>query len=377
MKKLIYTLLTLTVVACGSKEKNLKEIIAEKNIKQIKSKRAALVTDLKLLDDALIKLDTVKKLALVSTLKPTPTMFQHFVEIQGNVETKQNLLVFAEMGGSLQTITVKEGQKVSKGQTIAIINDSGIKEQLGQAETALKLAQTTFERQERLWKQKIGSEMQFLQAKANFETQEKMVDQINKQLNKSEIKAPFTGVVDDIITEQGSFIAPGQTPILRLVNLNNMTIEAEIPETFIRFVSKGKKVKAFFPVLDTETETTITQAGNFINPNNRKFKVEMKVPKNINAKPNMSVRLLVNDYENKNAILIPQSIISENENNEEYVYVIIHKEGKNYAHKNIIKTGKTSKNKIEVLKGLSPTSQLIIEGARTVREGQQVKILNN
>ena len=377
MKKILYTLFAITLVACGSKEKTITDIIAEKDIKEIKTKRATVVANLKLLDDALVQLDTVKKLALVSTITPSPTTFQHFVEIQGNVETKQNLVLFAEMGGMLKSIPVKEGQRVSKGQTIAVIDDAGIKEQLAQAETSTKLAQTTFERQERLWAQKIGSELQFLQAKANYETQAKAVEQIKKQLSKSYITAPFSGVIDDIITEAGSFIAPGQTPILRLVNLNSMTINAEVPETFIRFVKKGKKVKAFFPVLDADTETTITQAGNFINPNNRKFKIEMEVPKNINAKPNMSVRLLVNDYENKNAILIPQSIISENENNEEYVYVITQKEGKNYAHKNIVKTGKTNKNQIEVLEGLSSASQLIIEGARTVREGQQVKILNN
>lgn len=376
MKKVIYTLFALSVIACGSKEKSVNDIIAGKDIKLIKEKRSTIIADLKLLDESLVELDTVKKLALVSTHQPIATDFNHFIEIQGNVETKQNLILYPEMGGKLKSMIVKEGQKVSKGQTIAIIDDSGIKEQVAQLEANAALAKTTFERQERLWNQKIGSEIQYLQAKAAYEANSKAVAQVKKQLKKAKITAPFSGIIDDIITDEGSFVSPGQTPIIRLVNLNNMTINAEIPETFVRFIKQGKKVKAYFPVLDIQAETIITQAGNFINPNNRKFKVEMEIPKNINAKPNMTVHLYVNDYNNEKAFLIPQSIISENEKNEKYIYVAI-KDGKRYfAKKNFIKTGRSSKNDIEVLEGLSNQSHVIIEGARTVREGQEVKILN-
>jgi len=377
MKKLILSLLAISIIACAPKEKSIDDIIASKDIKVIKTKRSSVVTNLKLLDDALQTLDTVKKLALVSTQKPIIAPFYHFVEIQGNVETKQNIILYPEMGGQLKNILVKEGQYVSKGQSIAIIDDSGLSEQLAQTQAAANLSKTTFERQSRLWEQKIGSEIQYLQAKTDFEAKTKMVEQLQKQLSKTTVTAPFAGVIDDIITEQGSFVAPGQSPITRIINLNNMTITAEIPETFIRFVQKGKKVKAFFTVLDKEVETHITQAGNFINPNNRKFKIEMAVPKTVNAKPNMSVRLLVNDYANDNAIMIPQSIISENEKREEYIYVVKQEDGKNIAHKQFINTGKTNKNNIEVLKGLKTDLEIIIEGARTVREGQEVQIIND
>ncbi len=376
MKQILYTILAITVVACGNKEKSITDIISSKDIKAIKTERSKVVAELKLLDDALVQLDTIKKLPLVSTLQPKTQAFNHFVEIQGNVETKQNLILFPEMGGLLKRVLVKDGQRVSKGQTIAIIDDAGLKEQLAQLSARADLSKTTFERQERLWKQKIGSEIQFLQTQTAYLADLNAVKQLKTQIDKVNIHAPFSGIIDEVITDEGSFVAPGQTPIARLVNLNNMTIAAEIPETYVRFVKKGKKVKAFFPVLDKHTETVITQAGNFINPNNRKFKVEMQVPKNIEAKPNMSVRLLVNDYQNEQAILIPQSIISENENNEEYIYVAVKENGKYMAKKSFIKTGKTSKNDIEVLEGLSTNSQIIIEGARTIREGQQIKILN-
>lgn len=376
MKRVIYTLLAITAIACGSKEKSISDIVAAKDIKLIKEKRSSIVSDLKLLDEALVQLDTIKKLALVSTQNPTTTLFNHFVEVQGNIETTQNLILYPEMGGLLKRVLVKEGQKVSKGQAVAIIDDSGLKEQLAQIEANTALAKTTYERQERLWSQKIGSEIEFLRAKTTYESQVQGVEQLKKQLRKTTLTAPFSGVIDDVITDEGSYVAPGQSPIIRLINLNNMTISAEVPETFVRFVKKGKKVKAFFPVLDKEIETVVTQAGNFINPNNRKFKIEMRVPHGVQAKPNMTVRLLVNDYQNENAILIPQSIISENENNEAYVYVATKENNKYFAHKNFITIGKSSKNDIEVLKGLTLNSQIIIEGARTVREGQQIKILN-
>ncbi|MDO6803917.1 efflux RND transporter periplasmic adaptor subunit [Wenyingzhuangia sp. 1_MG-2023] len=377
MKKIVLTISAITMIACGSKnEQTVADIIANKNIKEIKAKRNSLLSDLKELENAIATLDTIKRAALVSTLTTEVSDFYHYVEIQGNVETKQNLILYPEIGGALKSILVKEGQKVSKGQTIAIIDDSGLSDQLAQLEADAGLAKTTFERQERLWNQKIGSEIQFLQAKTAYAAKSKAVDNLKKQIAKTQLKAPYSGIVDDIITDQGSYVMPGQSPIIRLVNLSDMTISAEIPETFIKYVKKGKKVDLYIPVLDAKAETIITQTGNYINPNNRKFKVEMNVPNNIEAKPNMSVRLSINDYHNETAILIPQSIISENEYNEEYVFTAVKKGNAYVAKKTFVELGKTSKNDIEVTKGLTPNTHVIVEGARSVKEGQEVTILN-
>ncbi|MDO6738337.1 efflux RND transporter periplasmic adaptor subunit [Wenyingzhuangia sp. 2_MG-2023] len=377
MKKIVLTISAITMIACGSKnEQTVADIIANKNIKEIKAKRNSLLSDVKELENAIATLDTIKRAALVSTLTTEVSDFYHYVEIQGNVETKQNLILYPEIGGALKSILVKEGQKVSKGQTIAIIDDSGLSDQLAQLEADAGLAKTTFERQERLWNQKIGSEIQFLQAKTAYAAKSKAVDNLKKQIAKTQLKAPYGGIVDDIITDQGSYVMPGQSPIIRLVNLSDMTISAEIPETFIKYVKKGKKVDLYIPVLDAKAETIITQTGNYINPNNRKFKVEMNVPNNIEAKPNMSVRLSINDYHNETAILIPQSIISENEYNEEYVFTAVKKGSAYVAKKTFVELGKTSKNDIEVTKGLTPNTHVIVEGARSVKEGQEVTILN-
>jgi len=256
---------------------------------------------------------------------------------------------------------------------------------LAQLEIQAELAKTTYERQKRLWEQKIGSEIQFLQAKSNFEAQSRAVDQLKEQFSKTIVRAPFSGTIDDIITEKGNVVAAGQTPLILLVNLNNMYIETDVPESYITSVTKNKEVIVELPVLNKTINTKVRQAGSFINPANRTFKIEVAIPNaDKSVKPNLTAKLKINDYSNPKAILIPQSIISENANGEQYVYVI--KDLKENigntqrkmgtAVRAIIKTGKTQGDIIEVLEGLENGTQIIKEGARSVKEGQIVELIN-
>src|SRR5690606_5928895 len=232
-------------------------------------------------------------------------------------------------------------------------------------------------RQKRLWEQKIGSEIQFLQAKTSYEAQQETVNQLKKQLDKTELRAPFSGIVDNVMIEQGSVVAP-QSPIFRVINLDDMYIETNVPESYLRDVVVGKNVQIEFPVLDKNIEGEIRQAGNFINPANRTFRIEVAVPnKDKLIKPNLTARLKINDYTNKNAILIPQSIISENAEGEQYVYILKDKNGDQaVANRVIIKTGKTQGDVVEVLSGIEQNTEIIKEGARSVKDGQTVKITN-
>jgi RND family efflux transporter MFP subunit len=276
-------------------------------------------------------------------------------------------------------VQVKKGQRVSKGQTIARIDDGGLSNQVAQLETQAALAKTTFERQERLWNQKIGSEIQFLQAKSQYESSENMVKQMKSQLGKTLVKAPFSGVIDDVITEQGTVVAPGMA-LFRIVNLSNMYVSAEVPESYLNTVTKGKEVSVFFPVLGETISTTVRQTGNYINPSNRSFPIEIAVPnKTGKVKPNLTARLSINDYTAKNAILIPLNVINENAEGEQYVYTAFAKaEGnKNIAKQKIITTGKSQGDRIEVLSGIKVGDQIIVEGARSVKDEQEVRILTN
>lgn len=385
--KTIYTLLLVTVLlsSCGSKnKKSVEDIIATNDLELIRKKKSELdVTareisvQLKQLEKTLKVLNPQAKIPLITTFKAKEGVFNHFAELQGSVSTKQNLVIHPEFAGILTSVYVKEGQKVNKGQLLAKIDDGGLSQQLSQLKIQTELAKTTFERQDRLWKQKIGSEIQYLQAKASYEAQLQATNQLEQQVGKTEVRAPFAGTIDDVITEQGSVVAPGQSELFRIVNLDNMYIETDVPERYVSDITKGKKVTVYFPVLGKELETEVRQAGNFINPANRTFKVEVAIPnKDKSIKPNLTARLKINDYSNNKAILIPQSIISENAQGQQYVYTITDKiDNKAKVKRVIIKTGKTQDDYIEVLSGITNGVEIIDEGARSVKEGQDVKVL--
>ncbi len=387
MRKIYSLVLALFILSsCGGdkKEQSIEEVIATKNLNQIRTKKSELdkkiqeISDnIKLLNTEIEKLDTLKRVPLVTAIKTKNEVFTHYLELQGNVKTKQNVLIYPEMAGRLDAVYVKEGQKVVKGQALAKIDDVGMKQQVAQLEATAALAKTTFERQKRLWDEKIGSEIQFLQAKTNYETQKNALAQLKKQFDKTIIRAPFSGIIDDVIKDQGTVVAPGPgAEVFRIVNLSNMFIEADVPETYISSITPGKFVAIDFPVLGKTVETKVRQTGNFINPANRTFSIEVGVPNQDNSiKPNLTAKLKINDYTNPEAILIPQSIISENAEGEQYVYVVKKNKGNNgIATQVVVKTGKTQGDIIEVLSGVKVGDQLIEAGARTVKDGQEVRI---
>ena len=389
MKK-IYTILLASLIlsACGNKkEVSVDEIIASNDVEKIKSKKADLEAkeyelslEIEKLNDKLDDLDEDKNIPLITTFKVEEKIFNHFIELQGSVQTKQNVLIYPEMPGILQSVYVKEGQNVTKGQILATIDDGGMSQQLAQLEANTQLAKTTYERQKRLWDQKIGSEIQFLQAKTSYDAQKSAVNQLKSQLGKATIRAPFSGIIDDVFKERGTVVSPGQgSEIFRIVNLSNMYIETEVPETYIGSITKNKDVEVDFPVIGESLKAKIRQVGNFINPNNRSFKIEVGVP-NLKGKikPNLTARLKLNDYTNPDAILIPQNIISENAKGEQFIYIIKDRKENNeaVAERLIIETGKTQGDMIEVVENLPAGSEVIIEGARSVNNGQVVKVIN-
>lgn len=388
--KYIYLLITMTLLlaSCGNKkEVSVDAILATNDIKQIKSKKIEITTkqqtlsvELKKLNDKIDALDVNKNMPLITTYLVKEEIFTHFIELQGNVQTKQNILIYPEMPGILQSVFVTEGQSVSKGQVLAKIDDGGMSQQVAQLEANAQLAKTTYERQKRLWDQKIGSEIQFLQTKTSFEAQQSAVAQLKRQLTKATIRAPFSGIIDAIFKERGTVVAPGSgAEIFRIVNLSNMYIETEVPETYIGSITKNKIVEVNFPVLGETLTSKVRQVGHFINPSNRSFIIEIDVP-NLkgNVKPNLTARLKLNDYTSENAVLIPQSIISENSKGEQFIYIIKDKKENNEAvtERVIIETGKTQGDMIEVTKYLAANDEIIMEGARSVTNGQVVKVIN-
>ncbi|MFT5243291.1 MAG: membrane fusion protein (multidrug efflux system) [Glaciecola sp.] len=388
MKHIYSTLIIiLLLVSCsGDKKNSVKNVIDKGDLEIIRKKRGELVNDqqalndqIKLLDEKIKTLDTTKNIPLITTFNVKTEVFNHVLELQGNVTTKNLMTITPEYNGILTNVYVKEGQNVSKGQLLAKIDDGGLSQQIAQFKIQADLAKTTFERQKRLWEQKIGSEIQYLQAKSNYESQQEAVNQLNQQIGKTLVRAPFSGSIDDVITEQGTVVAAGMTQLLRIVNLDNMYVETEVPERYVANVTEGKKVTVELAVLGKTIDTKIRQADNVINPANRTFKAEIEIPnKDKSIKPNLTARLKINDYTNENALLIPQSVISENAEGSQYIYVVTDKDdnGIGTAKRVIIETGKTQGDNIEVLKGIEDGAEIIKEGARSVRDGQSVEVIN-
>jgi len=388
MKYLYVTFLTaLICTSCGNqKDVSVEAVLATNDATQIQSKKteidakqAKFSAELEKLNNWLEDLNQNKNIPLITTFKVKVATFTHFIELQGNVQTKQNVLIYPEMLGVLKSVFVKEGQEVTKGQALATIDDGGMSEQLAQLNANAQLAKTTYERQKRLWNQKIGSEIQFLQAQTSYETQKSAVNQLKNQLEKATINAPFSGIIDNIFKEKGTVVAPGAgSEIFRIINLSNMYIETDVPETYIGNITENKAVEVSFPVLGAIVHSKIRQVGNYINPNNRSFKIEIGVPSlNGKVKPNLTAKLKLNDYTNTNALLIPQSIISENAKGEQFIYIVKDKNENDEAitERLIIETGKTQGDLIEVTKNLLAGAEIVMEGARSVTNGQVVKVI--
>jgi RND family efflux transporter MFP subunit len=251
--------------------------------------------------------------------------------------------------------------------------------QLEQLRASAALAKTTFDRQSRLWEQQIGSEIQYLQAKTQYEAQKNAFEQMEKMLAKTRVTAPFSGIIDQVLADPGSLVAPGMAgQLFRLINLSNMYVVVDVPERYIGTIKKGNTAFVHIDVLGKTLPTSVRETGNFIAPSNRSFEVELAVPnKDKSIKPNINARVSINDYTSAEAILIPQSVISENAAGQQYVYVLSdYSNGIGTAKRRIIETGEASETAIEILSGLEAGESIIVEGARRLKDGQRIKIID-
>jgi len=326
MKNMFFLLILTIVFSCDTSVKE------SQSLTELRVKKASLIeqmdrigTELKDIEMAISELDTLKKLMAVTSIKAEIKDFNHYIEVQGTVKADQTIELHAEMGGTVTAILVKEGQNVSKGQILATLDSDVIDSSVLQLNTQLALATTTFERQARLWEQNIGSEIQYLQAKAQKEGLENNMESLKAQARKMKIIAPFSGVIDQIFAKTGELTSP-QMPFLRLVNLSNVYVESEVTETYLKSIKKGTAVLLSFSSIGASTKASISQVGNFINPNNRSFKTRIDL-KNINneLKANLLADIKINDFK-ANGIVIPSRLVQKDRDDKTFVYTIEIKE---------------------------------------------------
>lgn len=378
MTKQIFILLIAAtlVVSCGQKDNNqtVDQLIAAKNNKELQARKALIQADLAKIEAALATLNVRKEEALVSVATLKDTVFNHYLDIQGSVETKENILIQPEMPGTLVALNVKAGQRVSKGQLLARVDDGGSSQQVASLETQYQLAKTTFERQKNLWSQKIGSEIQYLQAQTQMLSLQRSVAQAKAMLSKTEIRAPFSGTIDEVFVERGQVVSAGPQGLMRIVNLNNMYVSTSIPESYIGKLKVGTQVDVFLTSLNKNYKGKVRQIGNFINPNNRSFGIEVSIPNPENLlRPNQVAKLKVIDYTVKNAIVVPSNVIQEDGKGNQFVFVATNSDGKTAtAKKAMVSIGKSSDNVTEILSGLSANDIIVIEGVNTISEGMKL-----
>ncbi|RCL68355.1 MAG: efflux RND transporter periplasmic adaptor subunit [Cryomorphaceae bacterium] len=382
MNKKFYLFTLLLLFSCESNE-TLESIIESNDIEKIKLARKTIVasqqdlnTKIELLDNRIEELNENPQLPIVQVVSIKPSQFDHYIQVQGSVKSDQLINILPEFSGIIKNIYVKSGDQVKKGDPLVKIDDGGLKEQLSQLEIKFELTKTTFERQKRLWEQKIGSEIQFLETKSMFEAQKQAINQLKKQIQKTLIQAPFGGTIDNVIVKLGEVVYPGRSNLMMLLNMDNLYVESNVPEKYISSIKVGNKAILEFPLIGKSVSTIIRQSGNYIHPINRTFKIEMDIKSvDFGVKPNLNSKVRINDYSNKKALMINQNIISVDSNNEEFVYKLYSKNNKDYVSKTTIETGKSDGKNIEVISGLNQGDFIVSEGIRKLVDNSRVKII--
>ena len=368
IKRLIF-IVVIAIIFTSCSEDN------KSKLKRLKEKRDELTVQINALEEILAgeKTETTEKLVCINVEKVQPGVFKHFMEAQGTVESDNNILIPAETPAVVQKIHVKKGDKISKGQLLAELDAIIINRGIDELRTQLDLASTVFERQKRLWNQKIGSEIQYLQTKANKETLDRKIKTLQEQLLKTKIFSPIKGSIDEIFIKESEMAFAGMGAI-RVVELSKLKINAELSESYISQVKKDDIVKVYLPIIEKSLELSINSVSQVINPDNRTFSVEIFIPEQEkDIKPNMLSVLTINDYTNNNALVVPLNIVQKT-GEENFLFVAKQNNKKWFAEKRIIKTGKNYNNKIEILSGMSPNEFVVVMGYQDLTNGQGIEV---
>lgn len=312
----------------------------------------------------------------VSVIKVAPESFKSYLELQGRVDFDQNATVAARAAGTLTSLRVQRGDRVSKGQTLATVDASVLDASIAELRTRMDLARVVYEKQDRLWKQEIGTEIQYLQAKNNYQALQRNLAALNQQRALYSVVAPFSGTVDDVLPKIGETVAPG-APVAKLISSSGSgKILADVSEAYASRIKAGDKALVTIPDLGgEELPAMVRVVSSTINPTSRTFTTELRLSGNKagQLRPNMVANVRIQNYDRQNATVLPVDLVQKDEQNS-YVLVVSEKGGKKVAAKRVIQTGQTYNGKVEVTSGLQAGDQVISAGYQTLNEGQLVTI---
>jgi RND family efflux transporter MFP subunit len=311
----------------------------------------------------------------VTVLRVEPSNFDQFFVASASVEAVQTATISPEASGQIRTISVSKGQRVSSGQVVARLNTSVIDNNISEVNTSLQLARTVFERQKGLWEQQIGSEIQYLEAKNNVEALEGRLQTLQSQLNMSVMRAPFSGIVDEILMKEGELAMPG-VRIMNIINLEKLYINADLSEAYLGLVKQGENVTLRFPAFSEEEFTLpVHRVGNVINPENRTFRVQLLLNnQGERFKPNMMANLSIRTLTNSDALVVPSIIIKQDVQGF-FLYTVVEYNGELQANKVYIERGPDGEGLTMINEGLTPGDRVIVNGNNQVSNGSPIRIL--
>jgi membrane fusion protein (multidrug efflux system) len=374
-------LFSIVLAACGSTTKEEKGELTDKKaqLEKLKGEQKKISTEIITLEKEIAKLDTVggvkekEKLVTLSVLEPG--RFTHYIELQGKIDAENIAYVTPRgMGGMVKAIYVKQGQQVRKGQLLLRLDNSVGQRQIEQLQTQLSYAQDIYQRQQNLWNQNIGTEVQVLTAKNNVETLQKQIATAKEQLGEANVYAQISGVADEVNIKVGETFSPQTAAMsgIRIVNTNNLKVVASVPENYLSRVSVGTNLLITLPEQNNDTlRAKVNVVGKVIDPNTRAFEVEARIPTGKNLKPNQLAMVKIQDYASSTAISIPVNTL-QNDDKGKFVMVAVKENGKMIARKRPVNIGELYGDRLEVRSGLQNGDTLIIEGFQGLYDGQLI-----
>ncbi len=372
----ILTILAFATSCGGESGGELEEKKAK--LESLRSESNALKAQMRELESEISALDpsfgkNENNIVLVSATPVAKGVFEHKVEIRGAVQSRKNVMMSAETMGKIEQIKVKEGQNVSKGQVLLVLNSDIIANNIQEIETQLELAEIVFKRQSNLWDKNIGTEIQYLESKNAVESLQRRLKTLESQRAQAVLRAPFSGSIDEIPVNEGEMASMGM-PLIRIVKPDDMYIQADVSEAYIGKFESGDKVTVYFPSLDKEVSTKVLSVSQVINSQNRTFNIEVALPPvDFTVKPNQVVVMTLRDYFTEEAFVVPTNVIQSDDKGT-FVYQLTQSDDALKAHKLHVKTGLTYNSKTELVGGISGSEKIIHQGFRELTDGVEVKL---
>ncbi|WP_081736023.1 efflux RND transporter periplasmic adaptor subunit [Saccharicrinis fermentans] len=371
IKNTILTILIMTASACGSSVDKPTELAAyKKQMTELKKKISSLENQLQAEEG------TSANVVNVTADIIRPKTYDHYIEVTGKVKADENTIISPEGAGKITQLLVEEGDKVRKGQVLAYLNTDAIESQIMQAKAGVELAVTTYNRQKNLWDQHIGSEIEYLQAKSNKESQEQNLKALQAQLAMSTVKSQIEGIVDEVFQKKGEIAGPA-IPFARIVNIDDIYINAEVGESYLGQINKGDTTTVYFPALKKTVDATIFRSSMIINDISRTFRVRINLKNTDHViKPNLISVVKLKVYKAKDVLIVP-SILVKQDFKGEFIFIAEVKDGKTWAKKQYVQSVFNSDNKSIIKEGLKDGDAIITQGYDQIVNGTEISIVNH